>query len=220
MKGVNQLGGKRFCRLHLDNGVKRRVYDEDLEPEYPWERQPNESPEAYLAFSHYRDDREFRRIRKTCAELGKPRSTVSSWSSPDRHNWLKRCAAFDKFEDEERQKAQRREIRRMHARHAKHAVSAIEAASHVIEKLRPSDKNPEPDKMKHRDAIRLLDVGVRIERLSRGEPDTIQKTEGEMRVTNVDDKRASMVKLLEDPGALRHLQEISKRLGTDGSSDE
>lgn len=196
----------------------RKVRIADLSPQYPWERQPREPPKAWTAFVIYRDDRDERSIKLVAYKLVQQASNVFKWSS--KYNWVKRAEAFDRYEDVLNRKAARKSIDSMHERHARNAVIGMAAAMNELKKYVKTENNPEPQSMKVRDATRLFDVAARIERLARGEPDTIQEVKGEVHVATVDDKRASMIKLLNQPAALGHLRAISKMMGTDGSDSE
>lgn len=195
----------------------RAVRASDIEPRYPWERQPKETARAFSAFSHYLDtDPEERSIRGTYRKLGLNWSTVSMWSS--KYDWMRRSEAKDRHDWKKKQRINERAIRKMNERQAETAMMAQAASMLTIGQHVKTDKNPNPIPLSDRDAIRLLAVATKLERVARGEPDTIAETKGEVgvKVTTVDDRRASMVKLLENEEAMRHMAEISKLLGTDG----
>lgn len=199
---------------------KREVRPEDLEPKYPWERQPKESPQAFTAFAHYLNMGEERSARETGRTLRKNWSQISKWSSA--HDWVRRSEAYDRHHQKLRQRANQRAIMKMNERQAEAAMMGQAAAMLSIGKHVKTDKNQDPVPLRDRDAIRLLAVAAKLERVARGEPDSIQETKGDVgvKLSTVDERRASMVKLLENPEAVKHMAEISKLLGTDGGHGE
>ena len=200
----------------------RPVRPRDIEPIYPWERQPKESVKAFAAFGHYLDTPPLERsVRGTMRALGKHWSQVGGWSS--RHSWVDRAKAYDKRQDQRRRAKQQRAIDQMHERQANHAVLGQMASIRTLQRYVKTESNPDPPTMRDRDAIRMFDVMSRVEMRARGEPDTITEMKGKIGVTaedNVDSTRSAMVELLENPKALEHMAEISKLLGTDGSNSE
>ena len=67
-----------------------------LEPE-PWERQLNESPQAFEAFACYRDMGAARSLAKVSRELCKCKALMERWSKEN--DWVKRVAAWDAEKD-------------------------------------------------------------------------------------------------------------------------
>jgi hypothetical protein len=146
-------------------------------PPAPWERQPGESARAYGAFCLYRDAGPRRSLRETCRRYYGNTTSVrrlSIWSS--RWRWPERCRAWDDHLDglaRQEQARQRKEMVELHARAARALVDrAAEAAALVA----PSDLKPA-------DVIKWLVEAAKLERLSRGEPETIQEQRGEAHVT-------------------------------------
>lgn len=155
---------------------KRRVRPSDLEPEHPWEQQPDETPQAFAAFSVYLEGGEERSARETARIIDKYWSCVGGWCT--KHDWVRRGQAHDIHLRRILQRANQNAIVKMNDRHAKNALAGIAAAMATLIKHVKTDNNPNPLKMKDRDAIRLLDVATKLERLARGEPDSIQETNG------------------------------------------
>ncbi len=69
----------------------------------PWDRQPGEGDEAWVAFVIYRDLGAERTLNKVRKELGKSDRICEKWSSA--HQWVFRSAEWDKHLDQEIQKA-------------------------------------------------------------------------------------------------------------------
>lgn len=67
--------------------------DDEVMPEL-WERQPNESEEAWEAFVLYRELGDDRSLAKVCSVLGKSDTMLDRWSS--RHRWTDRVQAWDR----------------------------------------------------------------------------------------------------------------------------
>jgi hypothetical protein len=64
----------------------------------PWERQKNESSQAFSAFCYYRDlhpiERSYRRV---AVDLGAPESSVATWARST--DWVARTDAWDDYRD-------------------------------------------------------------------------------------------------------------------------
>ncbi len=132
-----------------------------------WERLPDESSKAYQAFCEYRDMGADRSIRKLAQARGKPTSTkwLCHWSA--KHNWVERARAYDDYLEQEKRKEQEKAILDMVERHTKEAMALQQKA---IERLRALD----PSELSPRDVLSYLMEAIRLERLSRGEPNEVQ----------------------------------------------
>ena len=81
------------------------------EPDYPWDRQPGESPEAFEAFATYRDLAAFRSIAAVVQKWHKSRSLIARWSAA--HHWVQRVDAWDAWNDQEFRKEREQARREM-----------------------------------------------------------------------------------------------------------
>lgn len=143
-----------------------------------WERLPGESAKAYEAFCIYRDLPPHERSLKAVAEkLGGKRSGKSRalrplerWSS--RYRWVERAAAWDEEQDRQARAAQLEAIKEMRERHAREAMMLQKKA---IERLNSMD----PRELSAADVLRFLIEAAKLERLARGEPETIQEHRNE-----------------------------------------
>lgn len=199
----------------------RPVREMDVAPRYPWEQQPKETAKAFAAFTVYLEMHpEERSLRRVGEIIGKYYSQVTRWASQD--DWSNRVRAHDTDTNRKRKAVNDREITKMHERQAKLAVAGQAAAFEAVKPFLPTEANPKPSKMRVRDAIRLFDVMARIERTSRGEPETISETRtpGATPETSIDDKRTTMLTLMEDPEALKAMDVLSKTLGFDGAKTD
>ena len=139
----------------------------------PWLRQPGETVNAYATFCAYRDlpyrDRSnvlqayVRRDRKL-ADIAKAKgcTTANIETLSAKNNWTDRVAAYDEHIDEMNRQEQEAEIIQMRQLHAKIAQQMVNKAARKFLQISESD-------MTVSDAIKMFEVGVKYERLSRGE---------------------------------------------------
>jgi len=143
----------------------------------PWERQPGESVRAYAAFCVYRDlpagERSLRRAAEIIVQTSsKPRRAssvqrqLSDWSA--RWRWVERAAAWDEEQDRLRRARQARAVQEMAERHARQAVAYQEKALRRLMGMEPEELSP-------KEALMFFIEAAKLERLARGEPDTIQE---------------------------------------------
>jgi hypothetical protein len=132
-----------------------------------WERQGGESAKAFEGFAAYRDLGPARSLAAVGQALGKTKAACEPWSS--RWGWVERAAAWDDHADRldrERDLAERHAaIRKMNDEHARVGHAAIVLASQKLATLDPEAIR----ELRLGDAIRLIEVGAKIERLARGE---------------------------------------------------
>jgi hypothetical protein len=137
----------------------------------PWDRQPGESSKAFEAFCLYRDMGTERSIRKVAQNLSKSTTLIRGWSS--KYNWVERATLYDAELDRQAREKRQKEILEMRDRHAKLATQLLTKAAKGLLKLSDED-------ISANDVARLVEVGAKLERLSRGESteNVNQKTEG------------------------------------------
>lgn len=128
-------------------------------PPEPWERQKGESAKAFEAFATYRD-MENRSLSKVGRALGKSKALMERWSSA--HEWQKRVAAWDAEQDRIARQAQTDAIKKMRKDHAALANAMLVKAAKALQRI------PE-DEIKPGDVSRLVEVGAKLERISRGD---------------------------------------------------
>lgn len=143
------------------------VLPQDVLPIYPWERQQEETEKAFRAFAVYRDLGLVRTLTKASTEIGTCRNQIAEWSA--KYGWKDRTRAFDMHEDRISLLARRAAIESMNLRHAEAAEMAILVAAKEIKRYIKEGLELRPAEL-----AKLLDVAVKIERLARGEPDSIQ----------------------------------------------
>lgn len=134
-----------------------------------WEQQEGEKSQHYQKFCQYRDmpygtqgrEPEKRSIRRLADAMGmKSKSSIEKLST--QWNWVERAAAYDVYMTELERFKNEQEIKKMHDLHAKLGVQLLNKATRGLIAL--------PDKeLSAQDIARLADVGVKIERMSRGD---------------------------------------------------
>jgi hypothetical protein len=143
----------------------------------PWDRQVAESSKAYRHFCLYRDMGTDRSLRKVAADAKTTSNLrqLQHWSS--RWNWVARCQSYDDELQRQDRLRQEKERRDMVSRHAKIAVLSQNLVVKGIEKMLGQIEQGEKE-LSASAASRLLDVAVKVERLSRGEPTEISELGG------------------------------------------
>lgn len=133
---------------------------------YPWDRRPHETDRAYQAFTTYRDLGPTRSVRKVLEQhTTTNRTQACRWSRT--FDWVDRASSYDDWLDREQRLASVEALKQMRRTHAAIAVLAI---SKAVTRL----QNLDPARLSVRDAALLLDLGVKIERASRGDPSRIE----------------------------------------------
>lgn len=143
---------------------------EPVELPEPWERQPDESEEAWLAFRAYRDmPPEQRLIRRTAV---KSVAVLTRWYRD--HDWIGRCKAFDAHVDsvsvEERKRILEMASRDLAYDHALMLADARELVTRELGKLVSVSRDSEMHGLlKPSEVIKLFETTVKLDRLVRGE---------------------------------------------------
>lgn len=142
----------------------------------PWERQPGEPAKAYAAFCLYRDMPAHARSLRAVADrlygsgtASKRRRTpgqLFKWST--RWRWVERAAAWDDEQDRQARQAQLRAVQEMRERHVREAMALQRKALERLQRMDPEELSP-------KDVLWYFVEAAKLERLSRGEPDTIQE---------------------------------------------
>jgi hypothetical protein len=108
----------------------------------PWERQPEESPQAWEGFIEYRDMLQLehdgrilgrRSQREVGRRLGKSSQLIDRWAK--RHQWRDRVAAYDSDLDRDRRAALRSEAILAVREHAQIAAKMVMAIAMPLEAL-------------------------------------------------------------------------------------
>jgi len=130
-----------------------------------------ESARAFAAFCAYRDmpasERSIARVHQTHIKTAsKSKRWLAEWSR--RFAWVERAAGYDAFLDSVKREAAREAIVEMATRQAEEGMALQEKGLKRLQQMPLKS-------MSASDAIRAMEVGVRIERLARGEPAEITR---------------------------------------------
>jgi hypothetical protein len=128
----------------------------------PWERQYNESRQAFQAFATYRDQGPTRSLSRVSQELHKDRVLLGRWSRKWR--WVERAQAWDDEQDRVHRESMAEAIREMNREHALVGRAMVVKASKAIEAGAKPGKAEIP---------RWVAEGVKTQRLALGVPDQI-----------------------------------------------
>lgn len=124
----------------------------------PWEQCDGESAAQFEAFARYRDMGADRSVRK----IADKRKDIYSWSKL--WNWEVRALAYDRDQDRAWRVTQETARREMAKRHA-------QVASAMLMKVASRLASIDPETLTPRDLAQWVETAVKIERISRGEPD-------------------------------------------------
>lgn len=173
----------------------------------PWDQQPNEPSRPFAAFQCYRDMGASRTQAAVSRKLyGKDGQHCCDKYSA-KYNWVARAAAYDRYMDQQVTAKRAEEIAKMGERHTTIAMMYI---SRAVERL----KRMNPETLTNDQLLRWFEVGVKIERLSRGEATENVKTEHTGNINNGFD----LTKLSDDE--FRTIYQIINRSNTEGSLGE
>lgn len=167
----------------------------------PWHKLPKETSKAFAAFKIYRDLGRKRSARAVADALGhKATRHLNDWSASNR--WVARAAAWDEHQDRAEREAALDAAREMAVRHALIAKGLTAKVAAWVQQLTEKDIA----KWKPSDAARALEVAVKVERLSRGEP--TDRTES----VNTDARSDDVRELLQDRDARRMADELLAKI--------
>ena len=154
-----------------------------------WERMPGESVKNYEYFCAYRDMRyipaanpddvpkldfsRVRSIRRIAEQLNKSKQTIGDLSS--RFNWSARCDAYDLYILRRQRDKNEMKILKMRENHATIGEQLWKRALRRMLTLKD-------DEIEAGDVVRMIDIGVKVERLSRGESTEKQEVSGKTAV--------------------------------------
>lgn len=130
-------------------------------PLSPWERLPTEGPEAWEAFTTYRDIGPQRSCEAVAQQVGKGRALMLRWSRT--HAWVARCETWDAEIDRVRQSEHMEAVRSMATRH-------VEIAHAMLEKVVARLQTLDVDSLTPHQLARFARDAVTIERLALGQP--------------------------------------------------
>jgi hypothetical protein len=185
-----------------------------------WEQQPDESSAAFGAFVIFRDlgskrslDEAARRYHArpecdpnpsqiTATKHKGASGRIREWA--EKYRWRERARAWDEEVDRQAREAQIEAVRAMHRRHAEQAV---EFQTKALERLRglPLEELDPPN------VLRYYVEAVKVERLARGEPETVHEQRQKGQATN--DRDLTRL-VLSDPRAADLACQLFERIAT------
>jgi hypothetical protein len=134
-----------------------------------WDQQLNESPKSFSRFALYRDMGAERSLRKLADDVDLNLSTVAELSK--KYRWQERAAAFDAYIDQASQFSQLTHLKAMKRRQIDLALKAQELAQKGLEMLTRNIEEKGINNLRPEGLSRLLDIGCRLERLNRDQPE-------------------------------------------------
>ena len=140
-------------------------------PTPPWEQRPGETARAFGAWAAYRDLGPKRTLAAAARAYygrtsGALERQLDKWSVA--FGWVARARAWDAHLDAEARKAQEQARRQMAERHAAEAVALQEMALRRLKAMSPDELAPG-------DVLQFLVDAAKLERLARGEPETVSE---------------------------------------------
>lgn len=140
----------------------------------PWDRQDDETEEAFQAFVIYRDMGPDRTLHSAGLEADYCRGQMAEFSR--KYGWVVRVRAWSRRKDQAKTRATLDELERMHRRHVRLSlalqdVTAIELERLIAQKERELAKGEQDEGhvTSANDLAKVAERAVRIERLARGE---------------------------------------------------
>ncbi|OYT62420.1 hypothetical protein B6U67_04500 [Methanosarcinales archaeon ex4484_138] len=153
----------------------------------PWDKQPTDTIKSYNAFRVYLNMAPHERSLRKAADRfygvskwSKQRQFLS-WSA--KHNWVERVLAYDREQERIYQQEQRMAIRKMNERQAAIGADLQMRAFNIIkldnlETPEGADLTLNERAQRMEVGRRLMEAGMKVERVSRGEPDQIIEQTG------------------------------------------
>lgn len=183
-----------------------------------YDKFPGENAKRYSSFCEYRNllpqERSLSKVAKKTASAQTPvkiRSRLTQlkhWSSEDK--WQARCEAWDADQEQAFRDNLSEKQKKMSERQANIALTVIGKA---VDRLKQINAALNPEEISVAEAIRLLEMGTRMERHALGVPDTvIRRTEtdnGGSGRAESDDRDVDM--LVNDPIAAELMQKLAER---------
>lgn len=166
----------------------------------PFDRREGESLRAFKAFKTYCKMGRSRSMRLVAKEVGLAQVTLFGYST--KHHWVERALAWDRAKDAAERQAELEEIKEMKRRHVQAALQLQLFAVTELEKMVEAAEKCPVGSAEHEVILKALKQATDLERLTRGQPDSITETT----VKEVDPIDLSRLDL-EDLKALRRIRE-------------
>jgi hypothetical protein len=131
-----------------------------------YERQGGKSKQAYEGFTVYRIMGITRSLKDVAEKLGRHRSLIERWSK--NNGWVERAQAFDE-ELEKRAILENAQLRKQMIKdHAEVSRQLLFKVKDAVEHIKPKTLSPY-------EIAKLLEIAVKVERLSRGQSTDISE---------------------------------------------
>lgn len=144
-------------------------------------RQAGEPAESFDTFCTFKDLGRTRTLVKAAEETGVRHSVLTIRSGKWR--WYDRANAWDDHLLREANAAEVKAVREMRERHIRLAQHLQFVGGGTIAKLAEAIQRNELVEITPAEARALVEAGAKLERLNRGEPETIVEQRGELRLT-------------------------------------
>jgi hypothetical protein len=126
---------------------------------HPWHKQPGEVESAYRAFKVFvRSDRKYISVAR---RTGKPHTTISNWGN--KYKWNARAEAWDIWRDQQLEANEKKRLEEMAKRHVDESIILQQKGIERLANLKPEQITPTV-------AVRMVEVGITIERRTFGDP--------------------------------------------------
>lgn len=135
----------------------------------PWERQPRETSLMYARFIVFRDLGTGRTLKQALEILSVTGDRVKRgqlYNISSQYCWAERAEAFDRDQDRLERDRLIRLRREMTERHRKIATNLMATGLEALRKIKEH-----PDTITPNEVVRLLALGVKVERAALGEPE-------------------------------------------------
>ena len=154
-----------------------------------WDRLPKESAKCFKQFCFYRDAGYKRTLKKTAEHFRLTERAIQNNSL--KYNWVARVKAYEDYLDGEAQKQQEHEIKEMKKRHIQQALFMQKNIIERIQNINPAELSPI-------ECVKMFDVAVKVERLSRDCDYNNSKVEVNTIIKNEDSIQSKLDKLSEE----------------------
>jgi len=168
-----------------------------------WERQPRESAPAWEAFKVYMDIPSSRSCAKVARHLGKSKALIDRWCSA--YKWVRRIEEWQKHLDAAGNQAAIDAVKEMRSRQVNLASGFLAVAGEELKKLLQQVKNNSALTLSPEQIVKIADFATKLERVNRGEPESIQKQQVEM---SSDEKRETLRKFIGDSDVIKAVDKI------------
>jgi len=159
-----------------------------------WERLAEEPERAFLRFKKYREMGTKRSLRSLAKDEKVQLSAIACLSS--KFSWQKRAAEWDRHLDQISQQSEIDEILAMKKRQISLALKAQKVAEQGLEKLIKHVEIKDASELRALDLSKLLDIGCRLERLNRDEPEQSLEIKEQQNFDLLDEEELEALKRL------------------------